>query len=396
MISHIIDTTNLVNDKPIYYYTNEVGLGSKNFSNAGQIILINCNYSTIKGVNTSKTTIGISLNYCYNITVAESITSNNLYGIYIKNGKNNTFTMNFIKNNNEKGVYIFDGVHNLFYKNYFIKNTLHVLAEGITNNFWNNSEIGNYWDNYTGIDSNDDGIGDTPHSFNGGIDYLPIVDNDPPSIKINLPKMNEIFGDIAPNFNVEINDFLLDSMWYSLNHGKNITFISNDTIEQSEWNYLPDENITLTFYANDTSGNVAFSEVVIQKDTTVPNIVIINPVMNEEFGETAPTFRITIEELNLDKVWYTIDGISDKIFINDTIGTIDQSIWDSIPSGQVTIKFYANDSAGNAMFDEVTIIKKVSSENPPAIPGFNLLALLGITLTTMLIIGQRKKIFRIN
>ena len=47
-------------------------------------------------------------------------------------------------------------------------------------NNWNNSLIGNYWDDYRGVDQNDDGIGDTPYSINGtanSFDYLPIWDD---------------------------------------------------------------------------------------------------------------------------------------------------------------------------------------------------------------------------
>ncbi|GAH98502.1 unnamed protein product, partial [marine sediment metagenome] len=42
MASHSIDITNLVSNKPVYYFVNETGLGSSNFTNAGQIILVNC------------------------------------------------------------------------------------------------------------------------------------------------------------------------------------------------------------------------------------------------------------------------------------------------------------------------------------------------------------------
>jgi parallel beta-helix repeat protein len=48
--SHNIDTTNLVNGKPLYYYVNKINLGSDNFTNAGQVILINCNESSISQI----------------------------------------------------------------------------------------------------------------------------------------------------------------------------------------------------------------------------------------------------------------------------------------------------------------------------------------------------------
>ncbi|MFX0011778.1 MAG: right-handed parallel beta-helix repeat-containing protein, partial [Candidatus Hermodarchaeota archaeon] len=42
LLSNEIDATNLVNGKLLYYYTNELNLGSPDFTNAGQVILVNC------------------------------------------------------------------------------------------------------------------------------------------------------------------------------------------------------------------------------------------------------------------------------------------------------------------------------------------------------------------
>ena len=47
-----IDTSNTVNGKPIYYYINERNLDTSNFTDAGQIILGNCSFSTISDLDT--------------------------------------------------------------------------------------------------------------------------------------------------------------------------------------------------------------------------------------------------------------------------------------------------------------------------------------------------------
>ncbi|MFX0074521.1 MAG: NosD domain-containing protein [Candidatus Hermodarchaeota archaeon] len=61
MTTQDIDTSNLVNGNPLYYYSNETGLTATNFTNAGQVFLINTNSSTIDNLIFSNTTVGIQL-----------------------------------------------------------------------------------------------------------------------------------------------------------------------------------------------------------------------------------------------------------------------------------------------------------------------------------------------
>ena len=67
--------------------------------------------------------------------------------------------------------------YNLIYKNYFYDNGLFNAANNGKNK-WDNGVIGNYWDDYAGVDANDDGIGDTPYIIFGiGQDNFPIWDD---------------------------------------------------------------------------------------------------------------------------------------------------------------------------------------------------------------------------
>jgi len=101
-------------------------------------------------------------------------------GIEIRSSSSNNIWENIIEDNENIGINVDSGgfsSNNLIYKNYFIGNTLHGYDDGPNNN-WDNTEIGNYWDNYTGSDSDGDGIGDSFYTYIPGSansnDTLPI------------------------------------------------------------------------------------------------------------------------------------------------------------------------------------------------------------------------------
>ncbi|MFX1296064.1 MAG: NosD domain-containing protein, partial [Promethearchaeota archaeon] len=109
--SHTIETSNLVNDNSLYYYVNEINLGSNNFTDAGQVILVNCNNSIISDMNVSHSSYGISIFYgenftlsninasynflsgigltsCWNVSISWFSAINNSYGVSLVNSYN--------------------------------------------------------------------------------------------------------------------------------------------------------------------------------------------------------------------------------------------------------------------------------------------------------------------
>jgi len=119
----------------------------------------------------------------YNKIIRNNIDSNTDWGILLQPTVQNIFSENNITNNG-KGVRLnAHGNSNEFYLNNFKNNTLDIEQWGNATN-WDNGTIGNYWDNYNGIDNNGDGIGDTPYIIN---------DNN----QDNYPLMNPV---IIPEF----------------------------------------------------------------------------------------------------------------------------------------------------------------------------------------------------
>jgi len=207
-------------------------------------------------------------------TISGNIACNNtVSGIYLEsaNNNNNTISGNTLRDN-LIGMFIHENSdNNTIYENFFLINGKHAVDNG-TDNKWNSATIGNYWDNWTIPDILPPyGIVDVPYIFiggtPGGVDYLPIAEDGAPSITINSPSDNAVFGTNAPNYDVTITDDYLFEMWYTLDDGlHNYTFMgSTGTIDQSAWEILSDGAITLTFYASDKPGNVGFADVNIVK-----------------------------------------------------------------------------------------------------------------------------------
>ena len=88
--SHTIDTSNTINNKPIYYYANKIGLGPNDFLNAGQIILANCNDSLISNVNITDVYEGINILYGNNNTISNNFFDNVYGGIMFYTNTDNT------------------------------------------------------------------------------------------------------------------------------------------------------------------------------------------------------------------------------------------------------------------------------------------------------------------
>jgi hypothetical protein len=172
-------------------------------------------------------------------------------------------------------------------------------------------------------------------------------DIDPPSILINNPFTDQLFGAIAPVYNVEITDINgIDKMWYSLDGGfTNKFFITNSSINQTIWDNFGDGIITIRFYANNSIGTIGFSEVVVIKDIYAP-VITINTPYNNSYCNKAPMINIAASDINLDKLWCKIG--SDTITLpNSADFELNSSIWNSLLEGFFQIFIYSNDTLGH-------------------------------------------------
>jgi parallel beta-helix repeat protein len=181
---------------------NTISGNTANDNNMLGIQLYDSYNNTISGntANNNKL-IGIQLFYSYNNIISENTVKNHdRYGIYLYNSTNNIFSGNIANNNllygihlevclnntitktsvsdNNYGIYLDeDSNENNIYLNCFTNNKLNALDRG-SNNYWDNGTMGNYWSDYTGLDEDNDGIGDIPYNIAGiagSQDYFPLM-----------------------------------------------------------------------------------------------------------------------------------------------------------------------------------------------------------------------------
>jgi len=119
---------------------------------------------------------------------------------------------------------------------------------------------------------------------------------------------------------------------------------------------------SLQIFGNNTSGINFKSEIrYYTLETSQPVISILDPLIDQFFGVNAPTFSFSIQGVNLDEMWYTIDGGITSITIYSNQGSLNQVAWDNISHGFVSLSFYVNDSFGRIGNDLIAIYKDLNA-----------------------------------
>jgi parallel beta-helix repeat protein len=379
----------------------------------------NSHNNTISGNTAINNQLGISIfsNSHNNTVIGNTVMKNNWAGISFISNCDGNYAFNNIISDNNIGLTIptSDSQYNTIYNNTFTLNTLNANDDSLKND-WNFGTLGNYWDNYTGTDLDDNGIGDIPYNVSGAAgskDYYPIWDDGDdtnPTISINTPSGGSLFGIDAPSYNLNIFDLNLNKSWYTLNSTATRYFFTPTNgvnvvaIDETGWDSFSSGSILMTFYVNDSAGNPASISNLILKDAILPILIVNSPLGGAAFDLDAPEFNLTIYDSNLLDAWYTVGtSVTQYSFspINgNNIVAIDESSWDALPEGSVTINFFVNDDAGNVRTIPVIVNKELPPEEPPVTPGIPFgqyyLVFIGIAILALLITQLKRRKYRFN
>jgi len=106
---------------------------------------------------------GIQLQSSSRNTIYGNIIVNNLIGIHFVGCVYNTVFDNVIAYNSIYGISLAGSSYNSFFRNDIVDNHNQVHCWFGASNIYDNGSVGNYWSNYNGTDTDNDGIGDEPH-----------------------------------------------------------------------------------------------------------------------------------------------------------------------------------------------------------------------------------------
>lgn len=314
------------NDDGIDVEPNPASLNPSDHANISNNVI----YNTYDGIQLEDSGYAVIFdNTIHNTTVGIEFYANT-NAVY-----NNTIYNNTIRDS-DTGIQA-DFSTNVFYLNRFINNTYNAIDCGDNN--WNSTEIrqysyqgdvysnytGNYWDDYSGIDSNNDGIGDMPYqvstlwcgegeSSNLPLDYYPMLfETEQPPVISNIRESD------LTNTSITIS-------WYTnVLSANRVLYSLNSDLSSPEWSEW--DNNTQTLYMNDSvilsSGETMYPEQDWDNYTQNPSITLSGLSPNTTYYYSAFSYKAdntslysnssirNFTTLRDPKTWYVDDDLAD-------------------------------------------------------------------------------------
>jgi|SRR5271157_1433285 len=233
-----------------------VSVFDNNVTAMNGIQIENCTEGSFSSNTILSSETGIFIAQSYGDTLSgNNVSSITSMGLWLSSCNNNSFFGNNVSTTSPYGLFIWLSYNNTIFDNNFPGNGSQILCYDNSTNTWDNGLEGNYWSNYTGVDTNLNGIGDTPY----------IIDS---TNRDNHPLMG-LFQSFNTSLNCDVN------------------IVSNSSINEFEYD-APNRTITLQVSNTTTNQKIGFCRISIPHSLINPNNGSISVIIDN--GQTPVLF----------------------------------------------------------------------------------------------------------
>jgi PKD repeat protein len=352
------------------------------------IVLEGFSNITLTGVRVAQSITAVTLRHMSQVTLRGSSFAGEFYGVLASNLTDSRFNGSTFAGAKLEGVFcvtcsnvtveanIFagngvglafaSGGRSLIVRNFFFANTLHATADSGVNDF-DDGAIGNLWDDYTGIDADDNGIGDTPYTIATGIDedrypiarypddIGPVADAGPDMVVFeDAPLL--LTGYLSTD-DVGIRVYL----WSFVDHGANVTV----TGESTRYVFRTPGTYVVTLTVIDWGGNR-------DSDTLVVTVLDRTPPHADGGGDRTvdEDVAVTLDgSASFDNDPAFPSGAAFTWWVFDSNGTFAvfgrTASWTFATPGNFTVQLVVDDAAGFS--DDTEFKVTVRDKTPPTV-----------------------------
>ncbi len=303
----------------------------------------------------------------YNNVIADNTLVNNhngmiLTGVGDDDCYGNTIANNTIESSMAYGISITSSTRNHIFGNVLIGNNgatseydpAHVQAYDSGENFWNDTEYGNLWADWTSPDSNGDGIVDEAYLIDGGAskDLLPLA----VSVAITSPADGFATGETSVDISgTALSYFGVDHLtWHNAANDA-----SGDCYGTDAWTAavpLADGDNVITVTMVDLHGSEANASITVVLDVVPPTLEITYPAEGAYLGSSVTvTWNGSDAESGIDYYAVSIEGM---FFVNVTGSSYTIN---DLADGTYTVLVSAYDAVGNYLDMAVSFTVDVTS-----------------------------------
>lgn len=236
--------------------SDNVSVFNNNVAAMNGIQIENCTEGSFSSNTILSSETGVFIAQSYGDTLSgNNVSSITSMGLWLSSCSNNSFFGNNVSTTSPYGLFIWLSYNNTIFDNNFPGNGSQILCYDNSTNTWDNGLEGNYWSNYTGVDTDLNGIGDTPY----------IIDS---TNRDDHPLMGPF-----QSFNTA--------------HNSDVNIVSNSSINEFEYD-APNRTITLQVSNTTTNQTIGFCRISIPHSLINPNNGSISVIIDN--GQTPVLF----------------------------------------------------------------------------------------------------------